>query len=379
MSCNRPLKAFPYGTTTKGKPNYVICSYEVKRLEIRKGKIFKTSSDIPSPESEKIINTYVEIPCGQCLDCKLSHAREWSTRIQMEASKYKNNCFVTLTYNGENLPMSKRIVSVNDETGETIIDRNGPFNSLYINDLQNFIKKLREYLFRDEVKKLKEKYHYKRGDKELLSLIKKQARENVGVRFFACGEYGSKGRAHYHLILFNYKPNDLEFHDTNEVGDILYTSEFLSKIWKKGFVIIGEVTEQSAGYVARYSMKKLTQEKNNSLFFEENGIDKEFITMSLKPGIGRDYYSESLFNDEHIFLPSKKGARSCKPPRYFKKILEEENPIKSELVRKKNKYYQDFKKKILINASDLSYIEQLERKESNLKRRTKALKERRIA
>ena len=50
------------------KMDYVICSYDVKRLEIRKGKIFKTSSDIPSPESEKIINTYVEIPCGQCLE-----------------------------------------------------------------------------------------------------------------------------------------------------------------------------------------------------------------------------------------------------------------------------------------------------------------------
>ena len=46
----------------------------------------------------------IDIPCGQCVGCRLERSRQWAIRCMHEASLYKNNCFVTLTYADEHLP-----------------------------------------------------------------------------------------------------------------------------------------------------------------------------------------------------------------------------------------------------------------------------------
>ena len=44
------------------------------------------------------------VPCGKCMACRVKRTMEWSVRILDEASYYKANTFLTLTYNDENLP-----------------------------------------------------------------------------------------------------------------------------------------------------------------------------------------------------------------------------------------------------------------------------------
>lgn len=61
-------------------------------------------------------------------------------------------------------------------------------------------------------------------------------------------------RPHYHVIFFNLLLNDLVPFQYGQ--SVYYRSEFLEKYWKNGFVVVGEVTFNSAGYVARYTMKK---------------------------------------------------------------------------------------------------------------------------
>lgn len=51
----------------------------------------------------------LQVPCGQCMGCRLEKARQWAVRCVHEAQMYKNNCFITLTYNDDNLPKSKSI------------------------------------------------------------------------------------------------------------------------------------------------------------------------------------------------------------------------------------------------------------------------------
>ena len=39
----------------------------------------------------------LQIPCGQCAECRLKRSREWAIRCMHEASLHRDNCFLTLT------------------------------------------------------------------------------------------------------------------------------------------------------------------------------------------------------------------------------------------------------------------------------------------
>ncbi len=45
-----------------------------------------------------------QVKCGKCLECAKLYSIEWSFRIMDECSTHDQNCFITLTYNNENLP-----------------------------------------------------------------------------------------------------------------------------------------------------------------------------------------------------------------------------------------------------------------------------------
>lgn len=209
-------------------------------------------------------------PCGKCFECRLQKSNEWAYRIMLEASLYERNCMITLTYNDANLPF-----------GET----------LQVRDLQLFLKKLRRKL------------------------------EPHKIRYFACGEYGSrKGRPHYHIIIFDYMPSDIYYYFTDRKKTDLYRSPFIEKIWTKGFSTIGEVTFDTAKYCAKYMQKDIGKDK------------KPFITMSKKPGIGFSAIKvEYLFSDKIYH-----NGRYIKTPRYFLDVLER-NGNDLTLLKKKRK------------------------------------------
>lgn len=94
---------------------------------------------------------------------------------------------------------------------------------------------------------------------------------HVGVKFFACGEYGDTTlRPHYHIILFNCPLPDLQEkhpipvdgkikwirqYDTN--GEPLLYSPLLASCWSNGRSPIGQVSFESCAYVARYVVKTI--------------------------------------------------------------------------------------------------------------------------
>lgn len=43
------------------------------------------------------------VPCGKCPSCKKAYRRMWSLRCEAEARLYKENCFVTLTLDNDNV------------------------------------------------------------------------------------------------------------------------------------------------------------------------------------------------------------------------------------------------------------------------------------
>ena len=141
----------------------------------------------------KLPEVPMPVPCGKCRACKISRSREWATRIQQEASYYKNNIFVTLTYSDESLPADKAVKK---------------------EEVQRFIKRLRKQL------------------------------GNQKIKYFACGEYGEiTKRCHYHLLILNMPFNGKK------------NTYFIEKAWTKGRIDIGTVTYNSARYVADYIQK----------------------------------------------------------------------------------------------------------------------------
>mgnify|MGYP006865170730 CR=1 FL=1 len=43
------------------------------------------------------------LPCGRCLGCRIERSKSWALRCMHEASLHLDNCFITLTYNDDNL------------------------------------------------------------------------------------------------------------------------------------------------------------------------------------------------------------------------------------------------------------------------------------
>lgn len=226
------------------------------------------------------IDMPVSVPCGQCIGCRLERSRQWAIRCVHEASLYDMNSFITLTYDSAHLPSD---------------------GSLNKSHFQKFMKRLRK------------RYSHR-------------------IRFFHCGEYGSKNkRPHYHACLFNHDFNDKELWSIRD-GVRLYISESLQKLWPYGFSTIGDVTFESAAYVARYIMKKVTGDKAEEHYLNVNTVTgeltalvPEYTTMSRRPGIAADWFKQfksDVYPSDFIVMRGKK----MKPPRYYDTIYELDSP-----------------------------------------------------
>lgn len=149
------------------------------------------------------------------------------------------------------------------------------------------------------------------------------------VRYFHCGEYGDlKGRPHYHALLFGVDFPDKRVH-VKRLGNIVYTSALLEELWlKQGFTSIGSVTFKSAAYVARYVLKKQLG-PGADRFYRYVDTDTgeisprlpEYTTMSLKPGIGSNWfaaYQADVFPGDFVIH----GGQRYKTPRFYDLLYE---------------------------------------------------------
>lgn len=165
--------------------------------------------------------------------------------------------------------------------------------------------------------------------------------EPLRIKFFACGEYGKKfERPHYHICIFGWDPNDKEsieinpFHKnpfSKAAQNFLYKSEFIAKIWKKGFVSIGSVTFESAAYTARYICKKINGDKS---FLHYGKRTPEFSLMSRKGGIGITWLMQ-YFGDVYPKDFFTINGKRIKPPKFYDRILKKIDPELLQKLREK--------------------------------------------
>lgn len=179
-------------------------------------------------------------PCGKCPPCIKRRVSQWSFRLQASEKHAETAYFVTLTYDTDNVPITK----------------NG-FMTLNQRDVQLFFKKLRK--------------------------------GHIGkpIKYYYCGEYGgNKKRPHYHVILLNSTPEAIE------------------KAWTHGKPHFGAVNGASIGYTLKYLHKGKTvpMHANDDRFPEFSRMSKrvglEYLTDDMKK-----WHHADLVNRGYVPLP----------------------------------------------------------------------------
>lgn len=221
---------------------------------------------------------------------------------------HERNCFITLTYNDENLP-----------AGGTLVKK----------DAQDFLKCLRRWL------------------------------GSIKISYFLCGEYGDDedktfrdqyggnvGRPHYHALIFGYDFRESRPWQANQApDDHNYHSTFLEERWGMGITTVGDLTPATAAYCARYATKKITgtpavqhYTRVHPLTGEISQILPEYITCSTRPAIGDSWlrlYGTDVYPSDEVIHNGKQR----KPPRFYDKRLDSRNPrllrtLKGKRVRR---------------------------------------------
>lgn len=352
--CEHPIRAFalryqPTFAKVYADNNYLTNPFTKLRFDPPKGKQARAYYEI-------------KLPCGYCLECRLKKARDWATRCYLENKYHEKSSFVTLTYDGKNLPY-----------------RDGK-PSLDYKDIQLFFKRL----------------------------LKKYP--NLGIKRFWCGEYGEKkGRPHFHAIIFGYRPNDMikERKKSNR-GYTVYTSKELRNLWGNGHVVIGDVSTESAGYVARYTMKKagIKPERrdwrtwkvnpnwiewrkkhkcsdwnknpyNANIKPRKKGKLPEKCMSSKRPALGLQYWAEhkqELKRDGGVWVYSNERLQFRNLPPYFVKKWTEEDWEEAIRWKYSRMCQQDNEHRMMLEKTHQTEEEWRERQTEALHKRAKMLK-----
>ena len=226
-------------------------------------------------------------PCGKCMGCRIQRRESLAIRLAHESRCHDHSAFVTLTYSEQ------------------------PYgNSLYKPDAQKFIRSLRKIT----------------GQKG---------------RYFFTGEYGGKlGRPHLHGILYGFEFAD-RIPSAKRKGNQYWTSDTLSKAWKHGYADLTNVTPQNCMYVTKYHIDKVTGPKSENHYAWTNPDtgeihirEPEFALMSLKPGLGADWFKKYGMSDIYdsggfIIINGRRYA----PPRYYDELLRRSDPERYEEVK----------------------------------------------
>lgn len=245
-----------------------------------------------APASATDADFSVQLPCGQCVGCRLEKSRQWALRCVHEASLYEQNCFITLTYDDEHLPKNKSLVK---------------------SHFQEFIRSLRDRIRYDAT----------------LEPEHRVFSTHSSPRYMHAGEYGELNqRPHYHALLFNFDFPDKVLLRKQETGD-WYESKMLTEIWGKGFASLGALTFESAAYVSRYTLKKVTGERAAEHYGERI---PEYTTMSRRPGIGFNWL-EKFKTDAYPSDQIAMRGRLMRPPAFYDKKLELADPQLFQYVK----------------------------------------------
>lgn len=257
----------------------------------------------------------INVPCGQCYDCRNRRVSGWAFRIEQEAKHSESALFTTLTYNTDTVPITK----------------NG-FMSLDKKDVQKFMKRLR--------KKTKNT-----------------------IKYYAAGEYGeNKKRPHYHIIILNSYEEDIRESwinvETNEPA---------------GEVHIAPINNARIKYTLKYMCKGKTvglferDDRKAEFSLMSKGMGKQYINEKMKKWHQADLTGR-------YYLPEKDGYKIAMP-RYYKEKLytkEQREIVGNAMLDKETQEfiklsYQQAEQQLRNNQQTCNYKERVKNKDTRNK------------
>lgn len=296
VACTCPIEAWP-GLLPELKPGVFPAGPRPKGAKI----VFSAMKSYNGAKS-------MLVPCGKCINCRLNYAQDWATRCDCEQRMHELSCFITMTYNDGELP---------DDYG------------LSVKHVDKFWKRLRRRLDSEVV----EVFNYRTGKVE---------RQPVRIRYMLCGEYGPKtNRPHYHAAVFGWNFPDRQPWRRTKADALSYVSPLLTEVWSHGNCELSELTTESAAYIAKYAMKKITGEPAPDHYTRLHPVTgvisqvrPEFLHASRKPGLGSQYFERYRADIlAHGFIMVN-GKKKPVPDYFLRKFTEQEQQVlKAERVR----------------------------------------------
>lgn len=218
----------------------------------------------------------VNVPCGQCIECRKQKARQWQVRLQEEIKCHEYNYFMTLTFSPDGL--------------KEILDKSRLTEC----------NAAAEYAVRHMLERYRKEYGH-------------------SLKHWLITELGHEGteRIHMHGLLLADHPE--EFEEIQRVGDGMMARW---KWWKYGNVFVGDyVNSRSVNYVVKYM---------NKIDDDHPGFNGQVLA---SPGIGRAYTDKKNNHELHTYRPGStvdyyrlnNGAK-IKLPKYYKnKFMNEDD------------------------------------------------------
>lgn len=228
----------------------------------------------------------VQIPCNNCLGCKLDRLAYWSARCNSEFIKSKS-AFVTFTYDDYHLDY---------------MDSSCMFPTLNRDHLHKYIDNLRH-----QVKGL---------------TMPRGCRSDFA--FFACGEYGDQfKRPHYHVLFFGL--------------DYQYHKKLLESTWRNGMIKSLPVTNGGVRYVVDYMTKTISGDLAVETY-DKKGLERPFYMCSR--GLGSDFF---FAHKDEISRTGcvKIGSRVVPVPLYY--INKYFDMSSSSYISRKNKAVESYR------------------------------------
>ena len=262
----------------------IMCLYPI-RLQNKKYTVTeKNGGNIPSlPKIGKDENgfdiyderiAYVQIPCGNCIECKKQKAREWQVRLTEELKEWQYPYFMTLTFSPE--------------------------------ELENLCKKT-------NLKECNAVAEY--ALRHMLERWRKTHKKSLKHWFIT--ELGHEGteRIHLHGIIF-----------TNEIIDFGVKNEqkmCIWKYWKYGHVFVGDYcTRKTINYIVKYLNKIDSDHKTfKGQILASPGLGKTWIERMQKFRPELYKYKPRKTIDYYVL---ENGSRLKLPKYYANKLRSEE-------------------------------------------------------
>lgn len=267
-----------------------MCLYPKKIINKKYTVTEKNGGNVPTPPiigvdefgyvkyDERVL--YVNVDCGNCIECRKKKARDWQVRLNEEIKDYKYNYFITLTFSPAGL---------------------------------------REIMFKAKIHECNAAAEY--ALRHALERYRKDFKKSIKHWFVT--ELGHEGteRIHMHGLLFT--DTELEFEKIKRMDQ---GWQVKWKYWKYGFVFLGDwVNAQSVNYLVKY-MNKVDEDH------------KDYKSQVLaSPGIGRRYIEQIGKPTLHKYRPRAtkdtyrlNNGAAVKLPKYYSNhfLNEDERELK---------------------------------------------------